>query len=78
MATRALTVTSSDNAGNTYSNKYNYINPTATDAQLYNAAVNIISLSNNTFVSAIVTDTYELEEPTQNTQQRNTPLITRR
>lgn len=62
MATRALTI-NSIMSGNTKATKYNYINPNATDEQLFRAAEALNGLSQRTFVSAVVTDTYEIEPP---------------
>lgn len=64
MATRSITVSTMDENNNAQSFKISNVNPTATDANMYQAVQDIMTLSENTFISATVTDSYELTAPT--------------
>lgn len=78
MATRSIAVTTTDGSDTT-TTRFNYINPDATDEQLYTAFTNIFTnLSTNTFISIQVTNSYMLETPGATAATTKTPLITRR
>lgn len=76
--TRTLTINTSDENGNNKATKYSYIDPNTSDADLYNAAIKISSLSNNSFVSAIVTNSYELQGQSVTTPNQTTTNSFRR
>lgn len=72
---RDITINTSDDYGQNKSFKLLHANPQATDANMYQAIQDIMSLSENTFVSATVTDSYTLEV-TEQPQQANKPTST--
>ena len=56
-----LQINMTDSNGNTLKENIGYVNPSATDAQLYELATKFVSLTTNTFVSVdkIVTTSIE-------------------
>lgn len=59
-----LQINITDSNGNAIKENIGYVNPNATDAQLYELATKLVSLTTNTFVSVdkIVTTAIEGEE----------------
>lgn len=74
---RSITINSFDGSKNK-SVKYSYIDPNATDEQIYNAAVNMMSLSNNSLVDVIVTDSYTVQPTTIQSARATTTNTFRR